>query len=85
MVTSAFSWLFLAGIRAYRWGLSPLLGATCRYTPTCSAYTEVAIRRFGPWRGSWLGARRVLRCHPWAAGGDDPVPSAQRDRMVSNP
>jgi putative membrane protein insertion efficiency factor len=63
-------------IRLYRLLLSPLFGSTCRYTPTCSRYTETAVRRFGPWRGSWLGARRILRCHPFHPGGYDPVPDA---------
>jgi len=67
--------LFIACIRLYRLTLSPLLGPSCRYVPTCSVYTEEAIRRFGPFRGSWLGLRRILRCHPWARGGEDPVPS----------
>jgi putative membrane protein insertion efficiency factor len=74
MLNRAFSLLFLGLIQVYRLVLSPLLGPSCRYTPSCSAYAEVAIRRFGPWRGTGLAVRRVLRCHPWAAGGEDPVP-----------
>lgn len=61
-------------IHLYRATVSPLLGPTCRFTPTCSRYTEEALRRFGPWRGTWLGLRRVGRCHPWSDGGEDPVP-----------
>ena len=64
----------LAGITLYRSLLSPLLGQTCRFTPSCSHYTATAIRRFGPWRGSWLGVKRIARCHPWSPGGEDPVP-----------
>jgi putative membrane protein insertion efficiency factor len=46
----------------------------CRYTPTCSEYTKHVILQYGFWRGSFLGGKRILRCHPWAAGGYDPIP-----------
>lgn len=64
--------LFL--IRVYQVTLSPLLGRGCRYYPTCSAYTYEAISRYGVFKGACLGARRLLRCHPFHAGGVDPVP-----------
>lgn len=64
--------LFL--IRAYQLTLSPFLGQHCRFTPSCSHYTKEAIERYGPWRGSWLGIKRIARCHPFADGGHDPVP-----------
>ena len=63
-----------AAVRAYRWVLSPLLPQACRFTPTCSRYTYEAVERFGALKGSWLGVRRILRCHPFHAGGYDPVP-----------
>lgn len=62
-------------IRIYRLGISPMLGPTCRFYPSCSCYAEEAIERHGALRGSYLTARRLLRCHPWHPGGYDPVPS----------
>lgn len=61
-------------IRLYQITLSPLLGRGCRYYPTCSAYASEAIERYGFLKGAWLGARRLLRCHPFHEGGIDPVP-----------
>ncbi len=66
----------LALIRFYQRAISPRLGARCQYQPTCSAYTYEAIEEHGALRGGWLGARRIARCHPWSAGGYDPVPGA---------
>ena len=64
-------------IRAYRLLLSPWLGSACRFTPTCSVYAIEAIERHGAAQGSYLAARRILRCHPWCEGGFDPVPPAR--------
>lgn len=61
-------------IRLYQAYLSPLKGATCRYRPTCSEYAAEAVARYGAARGLWLAAWRVCRCHPFHAGGYDPVP-----------
>lgn len=63
-----------APIRFYRYFLSPWLGSACRFEPTCSRYALEALERHGAARGSYLGARRLLRCHPGCAGGNDPVP-----------
>ncbi len=64
----------LALIRLYQITLSPLLGTRCRFEPTCSAYAQEAITKYGFFRGVYLGTRRLLRCHPFHAGGIDPVP-----------
>jgi uncharacterized protein len=64
-------------IRLYQWTVSPLLGPTCRFEPSCSQYALEAIRRFGFVRGCWLAARRIGRCHPWHPGGYDPVPDRE--------
>jgi len=64
----------LAPVRLYQRFISPLLPASCRYYPTCSAYAAEAIERYGAWRGGWMALRRILRCHPFHRGGYDPVP-----------
>ncbi|NLX54291.1 MAG: membrane protein insertion efficiency factor YidD [Planctomycetaceae bacterium] len=71
-LTAAFTGLLIALVRAYQVTLSPLLGGGCRFQPTCSVYFIEAVRKHGPWRGSWCGVRRLLRCHPFHPGGYDP-------------
>jgi len=61
-------------IRTYQLVVSPLLGPRCRFHPSCSCYAHTAIERHGVLRGSWLGAKRLFRCHPFSEGGYDPVP-----------
>ncbi|KJZ18971.1 membrane protein insertion efficiency factor YidD [Loktanella sp. S4079] len=61
-------------VRAYRLVLSPWIGNSCRFHPTCSVYSLEALEKHGAVKGSWLTIRRLLRCHPWAAGGIDNVP-----------
>jgi putative membrane protein insertion efficiency factor len=63
----------IALIKAYKRFISPMLPASCRFTPTCSLYTLQAIEKYGLLRGGWMGARRLLRCHPFSKGGFDPV------------
>ncbi len=63
----------IAGINFYRICLSPLKPPTCRFYPSCSTYTRDAIIRYGFLSGSWLGIKRLVRCHPWHPGGYDPV------------
>lgn len=66
--------LLILGVRAYQVGIGPLLPASCRYYPSCSAYAIEALERHGALRGTWLSVRRILRCHPFRPGGYDPVP-----------
>jgi len=66
--------ILLLLIRVYKMTLSPLLGRHCRFLPTCSEYTYEAVERFGAGKGAYLGLRRILKCHPFHAGGHDPIP-----------
>ena len=61
----------------YRYAISPLIGANCRYQPTCSEYALEALRVHGAFRGSVLAAKRIARCHPWGGHGYDPVPGSE--------
>lgn len=60
-------------LRAYKWAISPLFPPACRFVPTCSEYAMEAVERYGALRGAWVAMGRVLRCHPFARAGYDPV------------
>lgn len=73
-IARVLAWPLRALVCLYRITLSPWLGANCRYSPTCSEYALEALREYGAFRGCWLAARRIGRCHPWGGSGYDPVP-----------
>ena len=66
--------LMIGLIKLYQMTLSPLIGRSCRYTPTCSNYGLEAIRKYGPFKGGWLTLKRIVSCNPWGGSGYDPVP-----------
>lgn len=74
LLSNALGRLLILPIRFYQLVVSPLLGPSCRFTPTCSEYARQAIIKHGPFKGGWLALRRLLRCHPWGGSGYDPVP-----------
>jgi putative membrane protein insertion efficiency factor len=69
--------LFIGLIKAYQYLMSPLLGPSCRFHPTCSHYAIEAISEYGVLKGGYLSVRRIIKCHPLHEGGHDPVPSKQ--------
>ncbi|MEM6511803.1 MAG: membrane protein insertion efficiency factor YidD [Pseudomonadota bacterium] len=83
MAGAASRWLakpVVALVRLYQFAISPWLGGNCRFQPTCSQYTIEALQTHGIFRGSWLSAKRIGRCHPWGGSGYDPVPKADDRR-----
>jgi putative membrane protein insertion efficiency factor len=76
--------LLMTLVRGYRLLLSPWLGSSCRFEPTCSVYSLQALELHGAARGSYLTLRRLARCHPWCAGGHDPVPPALFSSLTSS-
>jgi len=70
-------YILIGLLKAYRAVISPLYGNVCKYYPSCSAYALEAVTVHGSIKGSWLAGRRLMSCHPWAAGGYDPVPGTE--------
>ena len=73
----AMSWPLIGLVKFYRLAISPWLGMNCRFQPTCSEYAIEALQKHGVFKGSWLAAKRIGRCHPWGGSGYDPVPGNQ--------
>ena len=69
-----FSYPLIGLVKFYQSFISPLTPASCRFTPTCSQYTLEALQKHGPAKGTWLGIKRISKCHPWGSSGYDPVP-----------
>jgi putative membrane protein insertion efficiency factor len=82
---SAVQRVLIWAVKFYRLMLSPWLGSSCRFEPTCSAYALTALESHGAATGAYLSARRLLRCHPWCAGGCDPVPAVRHTPTVILP
>jgi putative membrane protein insertion efficiency factor len=74
LLNNFFGFIFLMLIKIYQHLISPLTGASCRFTPTCSQYGVEAIRKYGPFKGGWLTLKRIGKCHPWGKHGYDPLP-----------
>lgn len=68
------NYFLIVPIKLYQMFLSPLIGPSCRFTPTCSNYAINAINKYGPIKGFWLSIKRISKCHPWGGSGHDPVP-----------
>lgn len=83
-VSKLLAWPLLGLVWCYRRLISPLLGANCRFEPSCAAYADEALRRHGAFRGGWLAVRRIARCHPWGGSGYDPVPGTGNAGNGSN-
>jgi putative membrane protein insertion efficiency factor len=71
---------FILLVKIYQYIISPIFPASCRFTPTCSSYTIEAITIWGPFKGIYLGVKRILKCHPWGKHGHDPVPKKEQKK-----
>ncbi len=78
-ISKLITWPLILLVRVYQLVVSPFLGQNCRFHPTCSSYTITALQRYGCFKGLWLSARRIVKCHPLHPGGVDPVPEKQQD------
>ena len=79
VIGRVLAWPLLGLVWIYRNAISPLIGANCRFQPTCSKYAEEALRKHGAFKGGWLAIKRIGRCHPWGGSGYDPVPGTEEN------
>lgn len=86
LLKTIFSKFIIGLVRFYQLAISPWLGSSCRYSPTCSQYMIEAVNEWGPLKGFWLGIKRIGRCHPWGDDGHDPVPprTSNNEHSISN-
>ncbi len=84
IIGRALAWPLLGLVWIYRYAISPLLGANCRYQPSCSAYAEEALKKYGAFKGGWLALKRIGRCHPWGGSGYDPVPESEEEHREAH-
>ncbi|WP_044118233.1 membrane protein insertion efficiency factor YidD [Alkaliflexus imshenetskii] len=73
-IRQALVFILILPVKFYQYVISPMIGPSCRYTPTCSAYTIEALKKHGPLKGLWLSVKRIVSCNPWGGHGHDPVP-----------
>ncbi len=73
-IKTGIVFMLILPIKFYQYAISPMFGASCRYTPTCSAYSIEALKKHGPIKGLYLAIKRILSCNPWGGHGHDPVP-----------
>ncbi|MDA8571421.1 membrane protein insertion efficiency factor YidD [Schleiferiaceae bacterium] len=84
LLSNIFGFPLLLIIWVYRKFISPLTGASCRYTPTCSAYAQEAVKLHGPFKGFALSIKRIASCHPWGGHGWDPVPDSDLEQQLKD-
>ncbi|HKL71341.1 MAG TPA: membrane protein insertion efficiency factor YidD [Marinilabiliaceae bacterium] len=73
-IGNLFVFILIVPVKLYQWVISPWIGPSCRYTPSCSVYTIEALKKHGPIKGLWLAVKRIVSCNPWGGSGHDPVP-----------
>jgi putative membrane protein insertion efficiency factor len=81
VINNIFCWLIVGIVRFYQLAISPWLGKSCRYSPTCSQYMIEAVNEWGALKGFWMGMKRIGRCHPWGSHGYDPVPENPKKKL----
>ncbi|MDG1147943.1 MAG: membrane protein insertion efficiency factor YidD [Crocinitomicaceae bacterium] len=84
LIKQIFNFPIVVLVKIYQWFISPILPASCRYTPTCSTYMLEALRIWGPIKGTYLGLKRILSCNPWGGIGMDPVPKKNKSNLTES-